>query len=141
MTTLIDRDPWATLPADWRTPKPPPPPTYEPRWPIDPDKLPQATCNPRCRNCRHPEGRGLCRTCVIICDHTVQRTKRKLVDVCLVRTTATARLVTSPSTGRQLLVVDRCPTCGRPHIHAAEPTLGPYRVPPACRQPYLLDLP
>lgn len=43
-------------------------------------------------------------------------------------------------TGRRLLVVDHCPHCGHPHIHAAEPSLGPYRV-GGCRRPYLLDTP
>ncbi len=141
MTTLT-RDPWATLPTNWNTPpkQPPKPPTYAPRWPVNPDKLPQVTCHPRCPRCHHPEDRGTCRRCAIICDHTVQPKRRKLVNICLIRQRVPARLVVSKSTGRALLVIDHCPHCTAPHIHANEPTLGPYRLAP-CRQPYLLDTP
>ena len=131
----LEADPWATLPG--YQPPPPTPPHYTPRWP-NTDKLTATTCQPRCVKCRHPEGRGTCRRCLLICDHTTPK-KRKLAGVCLVRAVGAARTVASLSTGRRLVVVDRCPFCTRPHMHSADAAAGPYRL-AACRQPYLLDL-
>lgn len=130
------RDPWATLPT--RQPTTPPAP-YIAKLPEL--KLPETTCHPRCRRCHHPEGRGQCAICVLVCDHTTQPANRKPVEVCVVpiRARAVARTARSPGGTRQILVVDHCPHCQHAHVHSAHPGVGAYRR-SGCGNPYVLEI-
>jgi hypothetical protein len=137
-TTHPNPDPWATLPTNWRTPHPKPAPQPEPATyhrPLpDLTKLPPPTCWPHCATCHHPETRGQCRTCLIVCDHTKNPHP---VDICLIRTRTEAVTRRGPGTGRTLLLVPNCPHCGNAHTHSTEPP-HPYRR-AACGHPYLLE--
>lgn len=134
--TVLNTDPWATLPPNWRDPAPLPTPSVPVRYyrPLpEMTKLPDVTCRPHCRRCHHPEGRGSCRRCVIVCDHTK---KTRLVEVCIVRTRAAAT-ERRGGTGRAHILVHTCPHCGHAHTHSTEPA-HPYRR-AGCGQPYLLE--
>lgn len=75
------RDPWATLPANWRTTTTPPPPALPKLPPLPPIpqherplpelRLPATTCNPHCVRCQKAELRCLCDPPVLTCDHTL----------------------------------------------------------------------
>lgn len=133
--TIHHPDPWATLPPDWRHPAPKPQPVPARYYrPLPELNLPDYTCHPHCRRCHHPETRGHCKTCVIVCDHTKNP---RPVEVCIIRTRAAAVTRRGPGTGRTLLLVPDCPHCRAAHTHSTEPA-HPYRR-AGCGQPYLLE--
>lgn len=108
---------------------------------------PDTTCRPRCITCGRPENAGPCQPCALICTecdgpkatkpgHNPPRRQHRTT-VCLTTTWARVVLRTAAS-GRQLLLVPRCPHCGYPHTHSADPGLSHFRVAP-CGRTYLLE--
>lgn len=109
--------------------------------------LPDTTCRPRCITCGRVENAGPCNPCALICNecdgpkaakpgHNPPRRQHRTT-VCLTTTWARVEVRTAAS-GRQLLLIPRCPHCGYPHTHSADPGLSHFRVAP-CGRTYLLE--
>lgn len=113
-------------------------PTHTPR-PRRSKEAQAEECDPTCLVCGKAEGRGLCSPrCATACVHTAQP---DLVEICLITTRVTARLVIGIhgyEPGRRLALVDRCPHCERTHWHAAH--YGTHYRLAHCGQPYLVTL-